>query len=174
MQFVTLAVIDSSLPAIGAPQPSKDKPEDEEPPLNLTIGITDEGFVISGSAPMLGCGQAGKATEEESCTQIELVSDGPYCQETQCGGADPGCRPDPACHNFKALAELVVQLKEVDANGDGTVDYEEEQNVIIAPNPDVKYSVLIGVMDATRNYKPEGSKTAKDLFPYVVIAGGVK
>ncbi len=53
--FITIAVIDSSLPAIGAPQP-KDKTEEEEkePPLNLQIGITEEGFTLSGTSPLLG------------------------------------------------------------------------------------------------------------------------
>ena len=58
--FITIAVIDSSLPAIGAPQP-KDKVDEEEkePPLNLQIGITEEGFTVSGTSPLLGCVTAG-------------------------------------------------------------------------------------------------------------------
>ena len=55
-QFVTLAVIDSSLPAIGNPDPAKEKKEDEKPPLNLTVGITEEGFTVAGSAAVLGYG----------------------------------------------------------------------------------------------------------------------
>lgn len=168
VQFVTLAVIDSSLPAIGQPQPTDKKKEDEKPPLNLTVGITDEGFTVAGSAGVLkGSG------DDKKGTTLPLKSDPTYCAETQCRG-DSSCRPDPACHDFKALHELIVQVKEFDGDGDGEYDYKDEQNVIIAPNPDIPYNVLVGVMDATRDYKPEGATEREDLFPYVVIAGGVK
>jgi biopolymer transport protein TolR len=172
VQFVTLAVIDSSLPAIGQPDPSKQKDKDEKPPLNLTIGITEEGFTVAGSAAVLGC-ENGGGDKDETCTAVPLRGDAAYCEETQCRGV-PGCRPDAACPDFEALHKLVQQLKEVDEDGDGVPDYEEEQNVIIAPNAEIPYLTIVGVMDATRDYKPDGETEVKDLFPYVVIAGGVK
>ena len=165
-QFVTLAVIDSSLPAIGQPDPSKQKDKDEKPPLNLTIGITEEGFTVAGSAKVLGCSEGG-GDKDDTCTAVPLTSDTAYCEDSQCRGV-PGCRPDAALH------KLVQQLKELDEDGDGVPDYEDEQNVIIAPNAEIPYLTLVGVMDATRDYKPEGETDKKDLFPYVVIAGGVK
>jgi biopolymer transport protein TolR len=171
VQFVTLAVIDSSLPAIGQPKPSDEKKKDEKPPLNLTVGITDEGFTVAGSAAVLGCKNGGGASDD-ACTTIPLTSNATYCSETQCRGV-PGCSADPACHDYKALFELLVQVKDLDADSDGSPDYEEEKNVIIAPNADIPYYVLVAVMDATRDYKPEGGEIT-DLFPNVVIAGGVK
>ncbi len=54
MQFVTLAVIDSSLPSIGKPQPSQSTKTDDVPDLNLQIGITDQNFFVRGTAPLLG------------------------------------------------------------------------------------------------------------------------
>ncbi len=172
VQFVTLAVIDSSLPAIGAPDPSKQKDKDETPPLNLTIGVTDEGFTVAGSAAVLGC-EKGGGDKDDTCTTVPKRADSNYCAETQCAG-DPGCRPDPACHDFEELHKLVAQVKDFDGDGDGIPDYEDEQNVIIAPNAEIPYAVLVGVMDATRDFKPDGETERKDLFPYVVIAGGVK
>ena len=85
----------------------------------------------------------------------------------------------------------MVRLKQADDDGDGAADYgdepcyppepkpddwqpPEECNVIIAPNPDIRYAVLVGVMDATREFKKQGETETSDLFPYVVIAGGVK
>lgn len=172
VQFVTLAVIDSSLPAIGQPKPSDSK-KDEKPPLNLTIGITDEGFTVAGSAGVLGCKGGGAGGDEDKCTTVPKRVDGSYCQETQCKGV-PGCTADAACHDYKALRDLVIRVKELDDDGDGTPDYDEEKNVIIAPNPDIPYYVLVGVMDSTRDFTPAGSSDKKDLFPNVVIAGGVK
>ena len=171
-QFVTLAVIDSSLPAIGQPDPSKEKDKDEAPPLNLTIGITEEGFTVAGAAAVLGC-EKGATDKDDTCTTIPLRSDAAYCEEIQCAGT-PGCRADPACPDLKELHKLVLQLKELDDDGDGVPDYEDEANVIIAPNPEIPYLTIVGVMDATRDYKPEGETKRKDLFPNVVIAGGVK
>jgi biopolymer transport protein ExbD len=193
--FVTIAVIDSSLPAIGAPQPKdKEDEEDKEPPLNLQIGITDEGFTVSGSSPILGCSDAGKTDGGNVCKQIPLTDNAEYCEESQCGGVTgSGCRPDPACHDFKELRDVVQRLKNPRWEGGSIVtDYPDEGNVIIAPNKSIKYSVLVGVMDATRNMEaptggeltPVGSGFSKAtssecypnvcLFPYVVIAGGVK
>lgn len=172
VQFVTLAVIDSSLPAIGAPDPSKQKDEDEKPPLNLTIGVTDEGFTVAGSAAVLGC-EKGGGDKDDTCTTVPKRTDSNYCAETQCAG-DPSCQPDAACHDFEELHKIIAQVKDFDGDGDGVPDYEDEQNVIIAPNAEIAYSVIVGVMDATRDFKPEGETDRKDLFPYVVIAGGVK
>ncbi len=196
IQFVTLAVIDSSLPAIGQPNPSDQQDEDEDPPLNLTVGITDEGFTVAGSAAVLGCEKGAAAggpggVSDDKCTTIPLISDASYCGETICRG-DPKCVPNQVtpCHDAKALHELMVQLKEVDADGDGNADYDEPCdppdprpdgwappevcNVIIAPNPEIKYHTIVGVMDATRDYKKDGETERSPLFPYVVVAGGVK
>jgi len=196
IQFVTLAVIDSSLPAIGQPNPSDEKKEDDTPPLNLTVGVTDEGYTIAGSAAVLGCDKGAASggpggVSDDKCTTIPLTADTNYCGETICRG-DPTCIPTQItpCHDAKALHELMVQLKEVDADGDGNADYDEPCepadpkpdgwvppevcNVIIAPNPDVKYLTIVGVMDATRDYAKDGETERVSLFPYVVVAGGVK
>ena len=200
--FITIAVIDSSLPAIGAPNPDQEKEEDDKVPLNLTIGITDEGFSISGSAPVLGCGESG-ADGESTCKKIPLIEDANYCAETQCAGATAAaaagqstgevCVPDPACHDFNALANLMKEIKNPRWEGGKMVtEYPDEGNVIIAPNKDIRYATLVKVMDSTREVaaptggtltppmKGEDSGTASEcyprvcLFPYVVIAGGVK
>jgi hypothetical protein len=216
IQFVSLAVIDSSLPAIGQPQPSDDKEKDDTPPLNLTIGITDEGFTVAGSAKVLGCEKGGGPNDK--CTAVPLKNDTGYCGDTVCKG-NPNCVPTNVtpCHDFAELKKLVIQVKKADGNGDGEADYvkncsppegeapPEVCNVILAPNPEIPYGVLVGVMDATRSCRgqsdphltdseaaelcddslvaqavpgAEGAggadKGDRDLFPYVVVAGGVK
>ncbi len=165
VQFVTLAVIDSSLPAIGAPQTTTEK-KDDKPPLNLTVGITSEGFTVAGSAAVLGGGEGGPAAvaDKSNTPTVGLTSDDAYCRKSQCGGA-PDCQHDTPCHDFKALKELVVQVKD---------EYPDEENVIIAPNAEIPYHVLVGVMDATRDHKPEGATERELLFPNVVVAGGAK
>ena len=51
-QFVNLAVIDSTLPAIGPPSTEPPDPN-EEPPLNLSLAITTEGITILGADKVL-------------------------------------------------------------------------------------------------------------------------
>jgi biopolymer transport protein ExbD len=163
-QFVTLAVIDSSLPAIGAPKTTTDQ-KDDKPPLNLTVGITGEGFTVAGSASVLGGGTGGPNTvDTEGGPTIGLTSSDSYCRKVQCG-EDPACRHDTPCHDYKALQELVIRVKD---------DYPDEENVIIAPNADIQYHILIAVMDATRDHKPDGAEDREPLFPFVVVAGGAK
>ena len=164
-QFVTLAVIDSSLPAIGAPQTTPDKKEDDKPPLNLTIGITNEGFTVAGSAAVLGGSSGGPgAVADAAAPTVALTPDDAYCRRTQCG-QDPSCQHNTPCHDLKALQELVVQVKD---------EYSDEENVILVPNADIPYHILVAVMDATRDHKPDGASERELLFPNVVIAGGAK
>ena len=75
----------------------------------------------------------------------------------------PDC-PSPDSYDIAALTKLLVTLKK---------DWPEEQNVILVPESEVPYEVLIMAMDASRQ-DPDVSGEAGALFPYVVIAGGVQ
>ena len=50
-EFVQLAVIDSTLPAIGAPTPQEEKPD--TPPLSLSLAITARGVTVMGADAVL-------------------------------------------------------------------------------------------------------------------------
>lgn len=143
--FVSLAVIDSTLPAIGAP-PSEPQ-EEEKDKLTLTIAVTDEGFTIAGANTVLGAAAEGEdAGPTVPCTR-------------------PGC-PTPDSYDTKELTRLLNQIKD---------RYEDEENVIIVPESEIAYEVLVLTMDATRedaDTKVDGK--ARLLFPYVVIAGGAQ
>ena len=62
-QFVTLAVIDSTLPAIGPPVPVDNPPD--KPPLMLSVAITNEGFTILGADAVLNPEGAAPTAEPE-------------------------------------------------------------------------------------------------------------
>lgn len=140
--FVSLAVIDSTLPAIGAP-PSEEQEEDDKEKLNLTIAITDQGYTIAGASAVLpGDSEGGGPTI--ACTR-------------------PGC-PTVDSYDTAELTRVLGQIKD---------RYEDEENVILMPESEIPYEVLVVTMDATR----EDPNTKVDnkprlLFPYVVIAGG--
>ncbi|MFT4627789.1 MAG: hypothetical protein ACI8PZ_006476 [Myxococcota bacterium] len=143
--FVSLAVIDSTLPAIGAPQESSD---DKDETLSLSIAVTDEGYTVMGNDPEL------KGPEEEGEEKGPTIP----CKQLGC--------PTVAAYDTKELTRLLGKLK------DG---WPDEENVILVPESDVAYEVLIMTMDATRNdpSNTDGGK-ARELFPYVVIAGGAE
>lgn len=144
-EFVSLSVIDSTLPAIGAPTDATPQDEPDKPPLNLSVIITNAGYTIAGSAAVL------KNRNEGS-------EGGPTvpCKEAGC--------PSVESYNIKELRALLNQIKD---------EYPEEENVILVPESSVKYSVIVQTMDGTRD-DPDNKEDGKArlLFPYVVIAGG--
>ena len=144
--FVSLAAIDSTLPAIG--QPPEATNEEPEPTLSLSIAITSEGYkVIGGDDRLKGEGEG----EDKKGAPIP-------CKQAGC--------PSAESYDAEALNELLAKLKD---------DWEDEENVILVPESSVPYEVIIVTMDAARN---DPNKTVdnrpRDLFPYVVIAGGVQ
>lgn len=89
IQFVSLAVIDSTLPAIGPP--STEQLDDEDKPLNLSVIISDEGYTVAGAEAVLkgdgdaegptipcteaGCPSADSYDTEELRRMLNLVKD---------------------------------------------------------------------------------------------------
>jgi hypothetical protein len=163
-QFVSYAVIDSTLPAIGPPTPPS---EDTTPPLNLTIVVTDEGYSVKGSAGSLKGEGAGGVT-------LPCLTAG--CTYTP--RKEKGNGPSEA-YDVAGLREMLVKVKS---------EYADENNVILAPDSDIPYEVLVLTMDVSREH-PDlgknslgGEETPKEiqklcgdqqcLFPLVVIAGG--
>jgi hypothetical protein len=113
--------------------------------LNLSVAITDQGFTVMGSDATL------KPEGEDKGATIP-------CNKSNC--------PSPDSYDTKELTRLLVQIKD---------RWEDEQNVILVPESQVPYEVLVLTMDATRadpDTKVDG--VARELFPFVVIAGGAQ
>jgi len=120
IQFMTLAVVDVSMPAI-APVRTTTPPEaTPEPPLELTIGITETEYLVAGRADRLAepvaipIGELGELT----ALMKEVRAERP---------ADCDARADR-----------------------GTWVPPELCNVIVAPGLGVLYERIIEVMDASR------------------------
>lgn len=144
-QFVQLAVIDSTLPAIGPPQAPEETPD--KPPLKLSLAITGKGITILGADAVLYPG--GAPPLAEGAARPPTIP---------CGGGT--CRR-VADYNWEELTKRLVDIKDM---------YPDEENVILVPGDDIAYEVIVKTMDASRDNKAlQGSK---ELFPYVVIAGG--
>ncbi|MEL6347960.1 MAG: biopolymer transporter ExbD [Myxococcota bacterium] len=153
-EFVQLAVIDSTLPAIGPPQPADPNKEEEDPPLNLSVALTNEGVRILGTG-----------------VDAIIYPDGaPQVAEGELKPPDVPCKSGGTCtsvddYDWPEVTAILAKIK--DENPD-------EETMILVPDSKIQYEVLVSAMDAAREDKgnpgPDGS--ARLLFPAVVIAGG--
>ncbi len=64
-------------------------------------------------------------------------------------------------HDFDELARLIVKVK---------AEYPDEENVLIAADPDVSHEVLVRAADAAREHLPEGAERSELLFPFLLLA----
>ncbi len=147
-QFVTLAVIDSTLPAIQ--QESNEPPkEEEEEPLGLSILITDEGFTLT-----------GKGLDAELPKDDEVNGPNVVCLEAGC--------PTAESYDYDTLRKKLVQVKD---------RWNDEENAILVPGSKVSYETVVLTMDAARedpeDVVDESTQKKRELFPFVVIAAGV-
>ncbi len=148
--FVTLAAIDSTLPAIGPPaEPSDEEPEET---LNLSIAITDEGYTIIGSDAVL----KSEGPDGEKGPTLP-------CKRSGCD--------TPDSYDTKGLTEMLSEIKD---------RWDDEKTVILVPESHISYETLILTMDAAREDPSktetgdDGQSRKKLLFPGVVIAGGAQ
>jgi biopolymer transport protein ExbD len=150
-QFVNLAVIDSTLPAIGPPSTEPPDP-DEEPPLNLSLAVSAKGITILGADKVLYPDGAPEIAEgEEKPPTVPCKSGG------GCTGVDD--------YDWGDLKQKLGLIKD---------QYPDDQNVILVPTDKLRYEILVKTMDVSREDPdtkgPDGK--ARQLFPFVVIAGG--
>ena len=152
-QFVHLSVIDSTLPAIGPPQ-EVPPDEDTDPPLMLTIAITDQGFTLLGDNGVVTGEPAEGAEPDPEATPEPTIA----CRSRPCDGVD--------AYDYKELTRMLGLIKD---------EYPEDENVILVPESRVPYEVIVLTMDGSRedpSTKVDGSP--RTLFPFVVIAGGAQ
>jgi len=154
--FVNLAVIDSTLPAIGPTQQVELDP-DEKPPLVLSIMVTDKGLTIAGADAVLHPERAEQEAPEEE-TEEEAEPTIP-CPGMRCTGLES--------YDFLKLTQLLGLIKD---------EYPDDENVILVPELRVPYEVIVKVMDHSREDvdTKNADGTSRSLFPYVVIAGGAE
>lgn len=149
-EFVSLAVIDSTLPAIGPPVPVEEEPDKK--PLNLSLALTHDGITVLGADAVLNpTGAPVLAEGEKRPPTVPCKSGG------RCIGLED--------YDWVELTRILSLIKD---------EYPDDENVILVPDSKLKYEVIVKAMDSSRedatNRAADG--TARVLFPFVVIAGG--
>ncbi len=150
--FVTLAVIDSTLPAIGQPQQVEQDPDDK-PPLMLSLLITNKGITVAGADAVLF---------PEGAPELAEGEDRP--PTIPCPGSECSVIED---YDFGELTRILGMIKD---------EYPDDENVILVPESRVPYEIIVKVMDHSREDvdSKNSDGTARILFPFVVIAGGAE
>ncbi len=172
--FVRLGVINVSAPKIGIGS-SKEMPEDEKKPLNLTIGISDKGFTIAatggvlpGEEPPAPTEEGAEAPERKQGPTIPTIETG-TCDgagvEKRCGDGNicaAQCGDGNVCNNGKcltwdylALYNRMVEIKD---------EYPSESIVNLGADDTVRYGTVIATMDAVRRRRENDKYNKKDEF----------
>lgn len=143
-EFIKIGVINVSAPKLNnsaAPQKTPDKKPKKL--LNLTISVTRKGFrlLTRGNQIPEGCDISPQALQSKDKGKPTISKrDGKY--------------------NLIELKKCLTKIKK---------EFPDEKRVIIMAEPEIKFSVIIKVMDSSR----EKSGGKSDLFPEVVLSAGV-
>lgn len=153
IKSVELVVIDTTLPALGKPSPGSQDDVPDKPPLNLSLALTSKGIKIIGDGGILsGGGEAANPDDESLFIKCEPMN--------ECIGPS---KEDAWLKLTQKLSTIKQAIKD-----DKHDKFADTENVILQPETNTRYEVIIRAMDACR-------KTGKDnLFPNVVMSGGVK
>jgi biopolymer transport protein ExbD len=152
IKSVEIAVIDTTLPAIGAPS-SKPPDVPTKPPLNLSLGILKNGIQIIGANEFLYPNGAPPVSEGvKSPPTIPCKSGG------SCRNVDD--------YDWDDLNKKLVSIKKMAKDED-----RDSENVILVPDSTIRYEILVKTMDTSRE---DANDKKSMLFPSVVIAGGAQ
>ena len=171
---VEVAVINVAAPSIG--EGGSSAPPPEHPPLNLTVTITDKGYIVAGSGGVLGGTQA--APGEKQGPTIPLVQKAVVCSRFRGTWPPPRSvnKASPVCPKDRPMDQMSFQMYDTAALTRKIVEvkdsFPDERRIIIAAEPDIEYEAIIDVMDATRDVKEKGDEI-RPLFDEVVLSPGV-
>lgn len=122
-------------------------PSTEGGRLRLAIAVTDQGWTVLGADEVFA-GSDGRAGQGPTVP----------CLRLGCGSADD--------YDSRELTRVLAGIKD---------RHPDEHEVILVPEPQIPYDVLVRTMDAARQ-DPSVLEDGRPrlLFPSVVIAGGVE
>ncbi len=152
---LAIARIDAQLPSLGR-RVGRQQLEDGQSSLNLSVTITENGIIVSGSGGKLapGC----RRTQPGRVITIPTASNGDLVWSIE--GRDERNNPTHVQgETARLLAECLALVKQ---------EWEDETRVILSADPEIEFEDLVGAMDAMRGNGPT------PLFPDVLLSAGVR
>jgi len=151
---LAIAQIDAQLPSLGR-RAGRQQLEDGQSSLNLSVTVTSNGIIVSGSGGKLapGCRQ----TQPGRVITVP-ASNGDLVWSIE--GTDENNNPT---HEQGATARLLAECLTLVKS-----EWPDETRVILSADPEVEFEDLVGAMDAMRGTGPE------PLFPDVLLSAGVR
>ena len=144
-----ISVNNVSAPSIG--EPSEPQPQPDQPPLNLTVVISETGYtVIAAGQPVEGrSGGASGPTFpliERSfvCSRFRGTTPPPRSKNMDRAPCDPNKpleeRPFVA-YDVRGLTDKLIEIKNL---------FPDERRIIVQAEPTTQYEALVDVIDASR------------------------
>ena len=158
--FEQMGVINVSAPKLAVGPVTEDQEPPEEPPLQLTIGISTSGFTIAATGsklpPISGCSESSPATV---CTKsgkdvAALLGEMRSLREKYDATGNKGfveqsdvkLKEAIEAYDWRQLYNLLVDIKK---------KFPEETIVNVGADPDIPFELLVETMDTAR-FKLEG------------------
>jgi biopolymer transport protein ExbD len=169
---VEVASINVAAPSIGESSGEPEKQTDK-PPLNLTVTVTEAGYLVSASGGPLANESGEPGTYQRptipiveravSCGRYRATVPPPRTRNKERAKCDPS-KPEETrqfwVYDNKALHRLAIEIK--DQNPD-------EHRITIGGTKEVDYEPIVDVMDATRDDMND-KEEVRPLFDEVVIS----
>jgi biopolymer transport protein ExbD len=170
---VEVSAVNVSAPAIG-PSDAAEVPKEDKPPLNYTVTITENGYILSALGQPLPNDQGEPGTPQRptipvierptSCGRYRGTVPPPRAKNRDRSICDPARPTDTKSfwiYDVHALTRRTTELKDA---------YPDERRVIIAGSANVDFEPISDAMDATRDVDEKG--TVRALFDEVIISPG--
>ncbi|MFK7991996.1 MAG: ExbD/TolR family protein [Sandaracinaceae bacterium] len=154
---LAIAQLDAQLPTLGR-RVGRSASDSDSSTLNLSVTITAEGIIVSGSGGKLAPG----CTQTQSGRVITVPSRNgvlEWSTEVRAGSGRDATITSQVGPTSTALTECVQRVHE---------RFPDESQVILTADPEIEFENVVGAMDALRGPGPE------PLFPDVMLSAGVR
>ena len=168
---VEVAIVEVSAPSIGPS--SEPPPKEDKPPLNLTLTITDGGYMLTASGGEL----AGipKVDPNAPMPQIPIKEQPIVCSRFRGTWPPPRSRnaDRPMCDDKNARDAVMFWAYDIETLNQAILkvhrDYPDERRIIIAAESNVQYESIIDALDATRLTRLQDG-SFETMFDQVVLS----
>jgi hypothetical protein len=150
IKSLELAIIDTTLPAQGGAAAPPDP--NVKPPLALKMVVTKKGIRLLNADEYLYPSGRPAATGD-AIPDIPCISNG------VCTGLED--------YNWPVLSQTLFDIKEK-----AKKDNRDSDNVGVVSENNIRYEILVGAMEASRDFTPKGG-TLTPLFPVIQIGGSI-